>query len=508
MLNEQFGIATIASAVVVLAIAGGAVGIPVAVDSAVDQKPGDPLYGLEKAGESIKGVFVREDQDWHLERAEERVQEFRSVAGNGNSEKYRGVLDEAGERASEAMKKSGDVEGLERAAQTIRRNIQVLENVKNQVPENAKPAIDRAITRSRMQVKALTQTSEEVEDGKIPPGRLKEELENNVESIENLIDALDNKELPPGILKEVLENREITLDNLENIIDGRDLPPGILKEILSGMDVPKEELEEFLKDKDLPPGIEKEILEGDDSEDDEESEEDREEEDEPEEDDEEEETEEEPERFVHEEGELPEWAPGKPPWAGEDDEEEMEEDEGFELLEDGVKITNPPANYKVNPAAYEDLSTENVVREIKEAFETWDSHTSTELFDNNVDVTDKSGFERDGENVISFAPMEDSEEVAITEVWYENGEVLEFDIVLNSNVDWGIDPDGEGPATINAYDIQNIATHEAGHTLALQDIYDDDYANLTMFYRSEIGSTNKISLENGDINGLQTLYGE
>ncbi|MFW6386151.1 MAG: DUF5667 domain-containing protein [Candidatus Hadarchaeota archaeon] len=507
MMKDQIGIATIASAVAVLAVASGAVALPVAVDSVADQQPGDSLYGLEKAGESIKGAIIDGEQNWHLERAEERIQEYQAAAEGGNGEEYKEVLDEGSNRFSKAVTRSDNIDGLERAGRAIGRNIQLLENLENRVPENARPAIERAINRSRMQVKALEETRNKLGNGRTPPGKFKEELENQIDTVDNLLNSLEDERLPPGILKEVLENRDISLEDLKKMINGRNLPPGVLKEIVSDMDLTRGEREDLLDGMNLPPGIRKQILEEDDIE---YGEDDR---DEGEsgglEDDEGETENREPDDFVHERGDLPDRGSRRPSWGEEDEgDDDMETDAGYEILEDGVKIPTSSASYMVNPATEEDLNADLVVGEIKEAFETWDSHTSTELFDNDVTVTEKSGFERDGDNVISFAPLEDFEQVALTKVWYEDDKILEFDIVFNTSVDWGVDPDGEGPSTIDAYDIQNIATHEAGHTLALQDIDEDEFSHLTMYYRSEVGGTNKISLENGDIDGLHALYGE
>ena len=56
-------------------------------------------------------------------------------------------------------------------------------------------------------------------------------------------------------------------------------------------------------------------------------------------------------------------------------------------------------------------------------------------------------------------------------------------------------------------DLENIATHELGHTLGLGDIYTDACQVVTMYGYSGTGDIEKRSLEQPDINGLQTLYG-
>ncbi|MBA7643606.1 hypothetical protein ES703_51337 [subsurface metagenome] len=57
-------------------------------------------------------------------------------------------------------------------------------------------------------------------------------------------------------------------------------------------------------------------------------------------------------------------------------------------------------------------------------------------------------------------------------------------------------------------DLQNIATHELGHSVGLGDLYDDVASEETMYGLSEYGETKKRTLYLGDIAGIQKLYGE
>ena len=68
-------------------------------------------------------------------------------------------------------------------------------------------------------------------------------------------------------------------------------------------------------------------------------------------------------------------------------------------------------------------------------------------------------------------------------------------------------PDDEGPTKIKNFDVQDIATHEAGHVVGLDDLYADKYSELTMYGYSSKGETKKISLAVGDVNGTVALYG-
>lgn len=66
---------------------------------------------------------------------------------------------------------------------------------------------------------------------------------------------------------------------------------------------------------------------------------------------------------------------------------------------------------------------------------------------------------------------------------------------------------GGGDTLEDAYDLRNVATHEAGHSLVLLDLTEDVYSEMTMYGDTAKGETKKRSLEWGDLEGLHYLYG-
>jgi hypothetical protein len=173
----------------------------------------------------------------------------------------------------------------------------------------------------------------------------------------------------------------------------------------------------------------------------------------------------------------------------------------YELL--GVFLPDT-VTYYVNPSG----APVGALAEIESAFETWDAVTGTELFNPALQTT-VSGLSLDGQNTISWVGIVPTSIIAMTRMWYsDDGAIVEFDIVFNALLKWGIDPDNEGRLKLkNAYDVQNIATHEAGHVVGLADLYEDQYRELTMYGYGSKGETIKISLEEGDIAGTRYLYG-
>jgi len=177
-------------------------------------------------------------------------------------------------------------------------------------------------------------------------------------------------------------------------------------------------------------------------------------------------------------------------------------------------LPNLPVKYYVNPSGSKPKTTD-VILAVKASFEAWDNaaddpetNTSIELFDDNVQQTRLYGDRYDRKNVVSWGRL-NQKILAVCYTWYYrySGEIVEFGIVFNSLYSWGIDPDGEGGTTINAYDIQNIGTHEAGHTLCLGDLYIRAAQELTMYGYGARGETKKRSLGYGDIQGVKYLYG-
>jgi hypothetical protein len=56
------------------------------------------------------------------------------------------------------------------------------------------------------------------------------------------------------------------------------------------------------------------------------------------------------------------------------------------------------------------------------------------------------------------------------------------------------------------YDVQNVATHEFGHWLDLNDLSDSSDTEKTMYYSISYGELKKRSLESDDIAGIRSIY--
>ncbi|MFH1427429.1 MAG: matrixin family metalloprotease [Patescibacteria group bacterium] len=177
----------------------------------------------------------------------------------------------------------------------------------------------------------------------------------------------------------------------------------------------------------------------------------------------------------------------------------------YKLL--GVKWSNLPVNYVINPTNNDGLSSSTVMANISAAAETWDSFTSSELFNDNYQIDDSVIYgKRDNKNALSFGDYLDNQVIAVTSIWYNRRtkQIIEYDILFNNYYQWG---DATDPGTPDVMDLRNIATHELGHAIGLNDIYDSACSQVTMYGYSIAGEVEKRTLAQPDINGLQLIYG-
>jgi len=118
--------------------------------------------------------------------------------------------------------------------------------------------------------------------------------------------------------------------------------------------------------------------------------------------------------------------------------------------------------------------------------------------------------EPDGVNEIGFAAIEGHDgTVAVTIVWgvldgpLQDRGIVEFDMIFDGeHYRWG-----NAEFDNSVMDLQAICTHETGHRLGLDDIYDPACNDVTMYGTSSEGEIDKRSLAHSDLSGLSLLYG-
>jgi len=115
----------------------------------------------------------------------------------------------------------------------------------------------------------------------------------------------------------------------------------------------------------------------------------------------------------------------------------------------------------------------------------------------------------DGANEIGLATIGDRPgTIALTVLWGvfsgppNDRELTEFDMFFDqTHYRFGNSSTRSG-----VVDFEATATHEAGHVMGLDDIYDFECADVTMFATSAIDETKKRTLESADVDGVTDLY--
>ncbi|MDQ4125004.1 MAG: matrixin family metalloprotease [Actinomycetota bacterium] len=110
---------------------------------------------------------------------------------------------------------------------------------------------------------------------------------------------------------------------------------------------------------------------------------------------------------------------------------------------------------------------------------------------------EKAGY--DGVNVVDFGYL-GGVALAMNYTLYQGGHILEVDLRLNRNdYRWTNRPGGK-----NRYQVANVAAHEIGHQIGLDDL-SDPHGALTMFGRIGRGEMGNVTLGRGDLRGAAAL---
>jgi len=163
----------------------------------------------------------------------------------------------------------------------------------------------------------------------------------------------------------------------------------------------------------------------------------------------------------------------------------------------------------VNPTAspFAESELDDVVAEVEKGFAAWNDvgtgYTATVATD---DTVGPSLDEPDFMNTVSWAGIDGpGGTIAITYFWYyvNTKELVDCDIVFDTAEGWSISEE----VPDDKFDVWNIATHEAGHTLVLADIRSPKDGALTMHAYTWLGDSFKRDLGTGDTLGIQAIYG-
>lgn len=145
-----------------------------------------------------------------------------------------------------------------------------------------------------------------------------------------------------------------------------------------------------------------------------------------------------------------------------------------------------------------------------QAFAEWTSAIGKKVnISQNSSYTTVDRAKYDGKNIIAWGRTSGSA-LAVTYTWYNpsTGFVVDVDTIMNQKFPWSWTPYNLTNLCADkfSYDAQNILAHELGHWYGLDDEYEPNYADNTMFGYGSKGEVKKDTLEAGDIAGVAPKY--
>lgn len=172
------------------------------------------------------------------------------------------------------------------------------------------------------------------------------------------------------------------------------------------------------------------------------------------------------------------------------------------------RFPTPPITYYINQNGTPDCASEFTAAQT--AFQVWENVTFSNLAYTYGGTTTRVPSTTDDFNdcgwIESNWPFESSA-IAVNRIQFDgtpsSNQIYNFDLLFNGvNFTWSCS--GEA----GKMDVQNVATHEAGHSLNLRDLYGSVDSEKTMYGNGVTGETKKQTLETDDIAGTRYVYPE
>ncbi|MDI6734406.1 MAG: matrixin family metalloprotease [Patescibacteria group bacterium] len=188
----------------------------------------------------------------------------------------------------------------------------------------------------------------------------------------------------------------------------------------------------------------------------------------------------------------------------------------YGFLAEGAKWTTEE-NWLLNPKNRRGLSNNFLLNNTTFNISKWENAADGTLDDSSINILGngtltslklKADTARpDNKNEVYFANVSYPGAIAVTIIWgvfdgpIENRVLVEWDQIYDDR-DYNWSSTGEA----GKMDFENIATHELGHSVGLDDQYDSTCGEVTMYGYAGYGEINKRTLETPDVLGISTLY--
>jgi len=164
----------------------------------------------------------------------------------------------------------------------------------------------------------------------------------------------------------------------------------------------------------------------------------------------------------------------------------------------------------VNPLNTKGLDETFILNNLEFDINKWESAARKNILGSGSITTDTLVADTaapDNKNEVYFTDINYPGAIAVTIIW----EVFSGPINQRRLIEWDQvydDVDFNWSATVEPgkMNFENIATHELGHSVGMNDLYDARCSEQTMYGYATNGETKKITLESGDIRGINLLY--
>ncbi len=167
---------------------------------------------------------------------------------------------------------------------------------------------------------------------------------------------------------------------------------------------------------------------------------------------------------------------------------------------------SPTFTYNLNVSSVpSSVGSSNLSTIAKNGFDAWRSATGNNVnFVQGSDtIANKQAY--DGQNIVAWGRTSGTA-LAVTYIRYDSSaSVVDVDTIMNQKFPW-MWSNQSNCAYTNVYDAQDILTHEQGHWVGLDDEYDANFQNNTMYGYGSTGEVKKDSLTTGDITGAAAIY--
>ena len=167
-------------------------------------------------------------------------------------------------------------------------------------------------------------------------------------------------------------------------------------------------------------------------------------------------------------------------------------------------------DYHVNESSIP-TTVVNGMTAIRNSFQVWATATNKKVNLSEGTSTTVNSARYDGLNIVAWGNVKYGNAIAVAYTWYDQatGQVVEVDTILSARLPWRYTsvkyPDAQC-GDFCCYDVQNILTHEVGHWMGLDDLYNAADKDLTMYGYGAKGELKKDTLGLGDTNGIAAIY--